>query len=668
MSNIRLKSLLISSSCRTVNTVGELISALQNQVSCIILIPATFSIETTLTIPANTTLISENQNGSILQAASGLSGNIVSISSNNITIQGIQFDTSSNTTANSIGISGTANDITIKDCRFTGGNGSGEYIAINSTSTDINFLNSVFETSTSTGHQISFLGTVTRVSITSCSFGSVTASADSINIGGTTSQVNITRCRFNTSSGTALTTSSTASKINTANCSFTSVTTIAEIASNHCTFIGNTLLSSAGLQITGTSASCIVSSNVFDTASGTAITVTGSNEQSVITHNKILAYTTGLSLVSNALITSNLIDNCTTGINASGSFSGNIQNNTLTNNTTPLTLSGSGYSVKDNIIDTETITPAAAGEVEASGVSSGGRPVITGSATSFNTNFVAGDVIVYGGAEEVIARVASATRMTTTVNTGSIGATSGDRAERITLTTGQAHNNTISVDSSTNPARIIIPDLTSESQGHKLTIEKTSASHIVVVHPNTYGTAVFRQLELNDPIELLWTGTEWIDVQRRVTIVKFNKSVGQSISNGVSTTILWSDIDANSAVGGIGYESSTGASDSIDDVFAPYSGWYNVTWQLCFTSLVAGTRVLTSLIQNGSVTNINNFRSERVMTTASPITFSNGGDIYLTAGDDIHILAFQASGSARTVDNISSADCEFIVQYLGKQS
>lgn len=665
MSNIRLKSLLISTSCRTVNTTGELTTALQDQISCIILIPATFSIASTLTIPANTTLLSENQNGSILQATSGLSGNIISISSNNVTIQGVQFDTSSNTTADAIGISGTANDITIKDCKFTGGNGSGEYIAINSTSTDLAILNCDFESSTSTGHQISFLGTVTRVSITSCSFGSVTASADSINIGGTTSQVNITRCRFESSSGTALTTGSSASKINTSKCSFTSVTTIAEIASNHCTFVGNTLLSSAGLQITGTSASSIVSGNVFDTASGTAITVTGSNEQSIITNNKILAYTTGLSLVSDALVTSNLIDNCTTGINASGSFSGNIQNNTLSNNTTPLTLSGSGYSVKDNIIDTETITPAAAAEVEASGVSSGGRPVITGSGTAFNTNFVAGDVIVYGAGEEVIARVGSATRMSTTVNTGSIGATSGDRAERITLTTGQAHNSTISVDSSTNPARIIIPDLTSESQGHKLTIEKTSASHIVVIHPNTYGTAVFRQLELNDPIELLWTGTEWIDVQRRVTIVKFNKSVSQSSSNGVVTTVTWSDIDANSAVGGIGYESSTGASNTIDEVFAPYSGWYNITWQLSWTSYAAGTRTLTFMEVNGSGAF---FRQETVMTTASPISFIDGGDIYLTAGDAVTVQIFQSSGSARSLDNISSADCEFIVQYLGKQS
>lgn len=643
---------------QTVYTIDELKDAVTNQVPFIDIASGTYTVDEVMLPTAGTTI--QGRGNVQLQAAATISGvgQFFFVLNDDVTIRNVTLDSNGNSSVNHLRVSDTGiGNILIDKCVFTGGTGTNQYIDWNTTSNSVQILNCQFENTTSTSDTLNPSGTDQLID--NCTFGSAAGSTSSINA--STNRLTISNCQFNSSSGTAVTLSNADFRRLVTDCIFDDINAIGSL-SGKTIFKDNTSNGCGTLTITGSNASVTIDSCTFESSSADAISASSSNEPVFITGNRILNPSgIGVTTSVEGSVIGNFIDSATNGVVLGSGFSGVCTGNRITNSSSdPISVSATNPTVRDNTIDTVTLTPASETTLSGTVFASATRIGLTGSGTLFVTETVEGDLVTTATNQRGISTITANNRIyiSSNLSTTGTGTESITRADRLTV---NGYNERISVTATSNPARVIVPDLTTNSKGHRLTITRTGTNK-VIVHPNSYGSGRWREIiSGTNTIDLVWNGQEWIDNDFLPVVAHLRDEdlfTTQGYSASTLTVVFFDTVERTS--GGWSITRNPLDSTAVNQVTVPISGWYKLTCGIPFstgtTNQAAGCGVRINETGNRYGWNfvVGDTLHLRYSTTAA----------FASAGDTLEVVAFNQSGGS--FDTTGNNPQIFTVEYIGK--
>jgi len=686
------------------------ISALQTRIASggnVFIQAGTYAFTSNLTLPSDIALIGSEQGITTFTFPTTVGNGIVFNAVSNVTFKGITFDLSGGTSLTTLMIIlGSSTNILVRDCTFIGPISTMMSIL---DSSNVTFDNCVISNCT-TGLFVNTGFTISNVKVSKCTFTSVSAVPISV----VSDNSYITNCTVTSSgpviigaigvrgivcdSNTIVSATSIGISIaggtvtvsnNTINMPVTqginiSVATNVTIANNTILFPTSTgIISTVGGQVN-------IIGNSITSPTNQGINLTASVD-GIISNNIITSATTdGIAVAGGQLnIINNIIDNPTLqGINFTVATDGVVSNNTIISTTTAIAVTASGnkqtiqtntidgftvdsiavtgtgnLNIKNNRIDTQTYTPSAptalVGTVGTNNTFLGTQiyTSIAGTGTAFTTDFVAGDIISYSADQRAVVNTVSTTTLFIHRDLVSIGAGFAyTRADRLTV---NGYNQSITINASTNPSRVILPDLEAQSTGHMITITKTG-TNLVTITPTNYADAVFRELtNTTTTIELTWNGQEWKDAQYRPTLMSLTTDIPEIIATSSLTPIPWNR--TISSTGGLPFIFTGTSFGPARNFVAHRTGWYQCEVAIQFLTVVSTFPAYVGFRLNGSVIHYINRA-----TTQDDGSRISSGRLNLTAGNTIEIVVFQSSGGNRTITATGTNTLRFSVQYLGE--
>lgn len=587
----------------------------------------TFTLTSTITIPADTTIEGSGSSQTIFTKTGALQ---MFSFNNNVTFKNCQIDGNAQTGA-LIDLNASTG-CTIENCLLTN-NATTNFINIQNNPDTLTITDCTFTSGTA---QIIAGSSINDLIISNCQFANTAGTRD-INLS-TMQNALIANNVFQTARGLQIT---SASHLAITDNVIQAMTGSYVITADNITIANNQFSDVTGTPINLTSGTdVVINANTFDNISADVIIFAG--DGGTISNNTINnGSANGISLTSifteTCIVTSNTIKNTTTAIDITGALNSTISNNELSANTTGISAAntGSDLSIVGNLIQDNI----------GNGITSISAGTITGNTLLNNGNGTLYNINIQNNSQPIIIE---GNRLSPNNNLNYNIGTGNDDAVIIKTNTATS---TYSSPGAINPYDDIITislagvnaftlaDLVQASAGHQLRIFNTTGVSINTISPTTFIGFTDVSLDANENATLEWDGNAWHLLGKSSALTTSSGAAPYFLGTGIGQTISGlTPVTFNTTVSssGVTHNSGTG----VFNFDQP--GFYQVSTngRVSFTA-ANQTAFFELYIEHSANTSIH-WGSTGI------------GDINISAGTQIHDSAMATSATIRIASTSES--------------